>query len=127
MTIRWHRRGLLARLLAWIGLVCVTTIRVDARELLVTTRPFARWRRRRVRAAAVANVFVTADEDHDRFVVRVRDWDGEVHELVALPTLRHARWLEARIEHDLALHHVPEPTEVPPAPGETLEVSSWIA
>ena len=113
LVVRWRRR------------LSVTTLRVDARALVITA---GLWRRnRRLASPDVANVFVTSDDDERRYVLRARDWDGEVHELVTLETLEQARWLEARIELHLGLHHVAEPDEVARAPVETLEASSWSA
>ena len=123
LVVRWRNRRGLWRLLARLGFAWDTTIRVDHRELAFTIG----WRRRRLRAIDVANVFVTFDEDDDEgYWLMARDWNGEVHELVEVPSLEHARWLEARIELHLGLHHVREPDEVERIPpGSTMEVSPW--
>lgn len=124
LVVRWRDLRGIWRVLAWFGIVRVIAIRVDHRELAFTTG----WRLRRLRAIDVANVFVTFDEDDDvGYWLRARDWDGEVHQLVEVPTLEHARWLEARIELHLGLAHVREPAEVERLPEETQEASSWSA
>jgi hypothetical protein len=125
LVVRWRNLRGIWRLLAWFGIFKLSMIRVDHRELVASTGPFARWRRLRLRAVDVANIFVTTDDDDEGFLLNARDWDGVVHELVEVPTLEQARWLEARLELHLGLHHVHEPTEIPRVPVSTMEVSPW--